>query len=536
MTAPASTAVRTSPVHLVLLSALPVALAMWAMLSPDVVLSNDMTWDFIYNLSGAWHLWNGQTPHVDFRDPLGVLSFAPTALGFRLVGLSPAAFLVGASLVTLVAFMSATLAAMRRLPLVPALFFVVFVSLLVLRPANVGESLTAYTFAMSYNRYGWSLLAILTLILFVPPRDDRRLDVLDTVIAGVLLAALFYLKITYFAAGLALAGLAATINPHLRGRPALPIIIVLLLVLNAVAPWNHAYLTDILEAVESGAVRSKLTFHVNNFFTNGEGSAAYVAAMLFSAWLWWRGLASPRLPIAVTGILVVALFVLSQNHQTHGLPAAIVIAFLLYDHLRRRGDAMASAAPVLMIFPLFVMFASAVSIWAYHVRTENRSDLQIVGQTNLKGLAVPIERSGLLDAFAAGKPSHALLNWSRALQPHVELTATEYVDTILEAADLLNDGSHRPGGIVVLDQVNPFPFMLGWVPPRGGNLWSASGVPVRPAVEIFGDADYVLIPKFSTDAAWTERTVKAYTDHLSKHYPKVEDTRSWTLLSRPSRR
>lgn len=535
-TAAASSVVRTSFLHLVLLAILPVGLAMWAMLSPKVVLSNDMTWDFIYNLSGAWHLWNGQAAHVDFHDPLGLLSFVPTVAGFKLVGLTPAAFLVGACLVSMVAFVSATLAAVRRLPLVPAAFFVVFVSLLVLRPANVGESLTAYTFAMSYNRYGWSLLAVLTLILFVPPRGNRRLDLLDTAIAGLLLTALFYLKITYFAAGLALAVLAAIVSPHVRSRPVVPIITVALIVLNAVAPWNHAYLADIFDAVEAGAVRSKLTFHVNNFFTNGEGSAAYVAAILFSAWLWWRGMASPRLPIAAAGIFVVSLFVLSQNHQTHGLPAAIVIAFLLYDHLRRRSDGMASAAPVLMIFPLFVMCASAVSIWAYHVRAESNADLQIVKQTNLKGLAVPIERSGLLDAFAAGKPSHALLNWSRALQPHVELTATEYVDTIMEAADLLNDGQHRPGGVVVLDQVNPFPFMLGWVPPRGSNLWSASGAPIRPASEVFADADYVLIPKFSTDAAWTERGVKAYTDHLSKHYLKVEDTRSWTLLSRSSRR
>ena len=514
---------------------LPLGLAIWAMLSPKVVVSNDMTWDFVYNLAGAWHLWNGQTAHIDFRDPLGSLSFVPTTLGFELVGPAPAAFLVGACLVSIVAFVSATLAALRRLPLAPAALFVVFVSLLALRPANVGESLTAYTFAMSYNRYGWCLLAVLTLILFVPPRDNRRLDLLDTAIAGLLLVALFYLKITYFAAGLALAVLAAIASPHLRGRPAVPIVMVVLIVLNTVAPWNHAYLVDIFEAVEAGAVRSKLTFHVNNFFTNGEASAAYVAAILFSAWLWWRDLASPRLPIAVAGIFVVALFVLSQNHQTHGMPAAVVIAFLLYDHLRQRSDGMASAAPLLMIFPLFVISASAVSIWAYHVRATNSADLQVIGRTNLEGLAVPIERSGLLDVFAAGKPTHALLNWSRALQPHVELTATEYVDTIMEAADLLNDGRHRPGGVVVLDQVNPFPFMLGWIPPRGNNLWSASGAPIRPASEVFKDADYVLIPKFSTDAAWTERTLKAYTDHLSKHYPKVEDTRSWTLLSRPPR-
>ena len=95
---------------------LPLGLAIWAMLSPKVVVSNDMTWDFVYNLAGAWHLWNGQTAHIDFRDPLGSLSFVPTTLGFELVGPAPAAFLVGACLVSIVAFVSATLAALRRLP------------------------------------------------------------------------------------------------------------------------------------------------------------------------------------------------------------------------------------------------------------------------------------------------------------------------------------------------------------------------------------------------------------------------------------
>ncbi|MFO1161689.1 MAG: hypothetical protein U1E60_22815 [Reyranellaceae bacterium] len=505
------------------------------MLSPAVVVSNDMTWDFAYNLSGAWHLWNGQIAHVDFHDPLGVLSILPTMLGFKLIGPTPAAFLVGACLISAVAFVTAALMAMRRLTLLPAVLFVMFASLLALRPANVGESLTAYTFAMSYNRYGWCLLAILTLILFVPPRDERRLALLDIAVAGLLLTAMFYLKITYFGGGLALAALAAIVSPHIRERPAIPLIVVGLIILNAVAPWNHAYLADIFEAMDAGAVRSKLTFHVNNYLTNGEGNAAFLTAIAFSAWLWWRGLASVRLPLAVAGIVAVALFVLSQNHQTHGLPAAIVIAFVLYDHLRRQTATMASAAPVLMIFPLVVVGASALSIWAYHARATKTADLQIVERTNLKGLAVPIERSGLLDAFAAGKTSHTLLNLSRTLQPAVELTATEYIDTIMEAADLLADGQHRPGGVVVLDQVNPFPFMLGWVPTRGSNLWSASGAPVRPAADVFADADYVLIPKFSTDAAWTERTLKAYTEHLSKNYPKVEDTRSWTLLSRSPR-
>ena len=103
---------------------------------------------------------------------------------------------------------------------------------------------------------------------------------------------MFYLKITYFAAGLALSVLAAIVSPHMRDRPAIPLILLGLIVLNAVAPWNHAYLADIFEAVDSGAVRSKFTFHINNYLTNVEGNAAYLTAIAFAGWLWWRGLAS----------------------------------------------------------------------------------------------------------------------------------------------------------------------------------------------------------------------------------------------------
>ena len=79
-------------------------------------------------------------------------------------------------------------------------------------------SQNAYSFAMSYNRYGWSLLSILALILFVPPRDRDGGDWIDIANAGSLLVALFYLKMTYFAAGLAFVGLAILISPHVRAR------------------------------------------------------------------------------------------------------------------------------------------------------------------------------------------------------------------------------------------------------------------------------------------------------------------------------
>src|SRR5260370_42675433 len=103
----------------------------------------------------------------------------------------------------------------------------------------------------------------------------------------------------------------------------------------------------------------------------------------------------------------------------------------------------------------------------------------------------------------------------------------EYVETLLEAAALFDDGCLWRGGIVVLDLVNPLPFMLGVKPPKGGSLWSGWGVPVRPAAEIFVEADYVLMPKFPTYSSWTEKATRAYGAYLAEHFRHRLETQSW---------
>lgn len=408
----------------------------------------------------------------------------------------------------------------------------IFASLLVLMPANVGDKPNAYSFAMSYNRYGWSLLSILALILFVPPRDRVAGDWIDVANAGLLLVALFYLKVTYFAGGLAFVGLAILISPHIRARLLAWLVIGGLIVANAIAPWNQPYLLDILHAAAAGAVRNSLSFHLNNFFANAEGYAPYAAGLVVAVWMWARGIAPLRVPLAIAGILAIGAFVLSQNHQSHGLPVGIVIAFLLYDQIRERFGPAVPVLPMLMVFPLFAIGASTLSLAGYHAQAGRQALLQVVERTQLKGLAVPAEPPGLLAAFADGRFAPALLNWSRAAQPRFELSPAEYVETIVEAAALLGDDRHCHGGVVVLDQVNPFPFMLGWPPAHGNNLWSGPGAPVRPADEIFADATYVLIPKFSTYGAWTKLARLAYGPYLSENFRTREDTQSWIALSR----
>jgi hypothetical protein len=91
-----------------------------------------MTWDLLFNLAGAWHLYCGHTAHSDSREP----GFIPKALLVEVVA-------------ACVVFASSSVIALCRLPIVAAAIFTAFVTLLILMPVNIGDALNH-----SFLRYG----------------------------------------------------------------------------------------------------------------------------------------------------------------------------------------------------------------------------------------------------------------------------------------------------------------------------------------------------------------------------------------------
>ena len=525
-------------VPLIAISGLVLAASAWCLLAPDRVLSRAMTWDLLFNLAGAWHLHNGHVVHVDFHDPIGQLYFRLTELGFWLRGPTVLAFGIGKAVMATVLWVAAVVASARRLPLLPALVFVVLAVELVLMPGNVGAMADEYTFAMSYNAYGWSGLIVLSLILFLPPRVRTDLVWLDAAIGGALIVILYYLKVTYFAVAMAELAIALLVCSHVRTQWLPWGIVALVTALNAIAPYNWAYLGDILAAVGSGAVRA----HTGDLFIKLLGNvpelALYATAFVIALGLWRTGRAPQRLPAAAAALIVLGAAALSQNTQARGIAVGVVILFLLYDQLRGatavdrpRGTAWLLAA--LLILPAAEATKAAVSVAGYYLDATRGSGLLVVEGTNLRGLAVPSQADLLLDAFSVHKTDYTLLNRARTVGATNELAEFEYVETLLEAAALFDRGTPgRSGGIVVLDQVNPLPFMLGRPPPRGGSLWLGPAFPWPPEEAMFAEADFVLIPKFSTSFGATRKAIGRYKEYLAERFPVRSESRSWILLSR----
>ena len=522
---------RKAPLVVLLLAAgLPVAAAAWALLSPLHLLSAEMTWDLLFNLAGAWHLRFGHVPHVDFHEPVGTLTFLLTQAGFWLLGPTPKAVAAGMAIVAAVVFAMASFVAWRRLPLVAAALFVVFVCLLVLRPANVGDQPNAYSFAMTYNRYGWSGLCVVALILFQPAEGRRGGDFLEMAVVAILLAALFYLKMTYFVVAMAELAIAVAACPHVRRDwPAWTIVFLIGAAL-PVLPFNRAYLQDLLAAAQAGIVRDDAAFFFNDVAENAPEYAPYLAAVGVAGWLWHRREATARLLIATTFLLLASFALLSQNSQAHGVPLAVVATFLFHEQFRRQ-KLPRLLLPVVLVLPLASIVASGASLAGYHARL-GAGYLRMVDKTNLRGLAVPMEPEGLLADFAAGRDGNRLFGRVRAVRPRYELSPYEYVETLMEAADLLRENGLANGRVAVLDQVDPFPFMLGLEPPRGGNLWSGAGAPMPLPEDYLADAGRVLIPRFTTNIAWTDTARSAYGAYLAAHFPSRLESRSWIVLSR----
>lgn len=528
------------PLPLLVLSIALTIPAFWAVLSVPVVYSREMTWDLMFNLDGAWRLHAGQVAHVDFHDPVGALPFALTALGFYLVGTKPFAFIVGECIVAAVITALAIVAVKDRLALMTGVLFVALCAMLALVPVALGDLPTAYTFAMGYNRFGWSLLGILYLIVFIEPRDGRRSSLPDIVAAAIIIVALYYLKITYFGVAYAAVGLALLTRRHVRQNYAAWCVALAAAALIAIAPFNHGYIADIVDAISAGSVRTQVNLFVRNFAYGGAEQSSVIAANLVLLYLWLQGRVSLGALVAGCFVLASGLFLISQNAQDQGIPLyvmpALLISVAICDWAGAVGGDQSRHATALIgatLSPLiFFVFCANVTLLGYHMRARQPAGTFVVAGTNLQGLAVPLDRYNVITDFATGRYSPALFGRLRSNHVRHELSQYEYVQTILELAELLRARGAAASSVVVIDQVNPLPFVMGARPPRRGNLWWEEGIAWRAPREAFGEADYVAIPRFPTRSAVVDDALTQYRKYLDAEFAPWLESRYWTVLKR----
>ena len=504
-----------------------------------------MSWDLLFNLEGAWSLWNGQQLHVNVHDPLGIVTFGLTALGFHITGLDARAFLVGETLYASVILLGALCILPRRLPPAAAAVATIYVVLPVLVPTNPGDPIEIYSFAMSYNRFGWSTITLLFVVLFLAPRDENR-SWLDQGVAFLLGTLLFYLKITYFGVAIAAIAAALVLSPHVRRQIGAWLGVLATLVIVAAAPSNIPYWSDILAALKSGAARVDILTQIRNVVTSRD-TAIIAVELVCLFWLRRAGVSLKRF-VSALFIIGCGAFILSQNQQSDGISLYFVVALLLFDSARRALEENTRLTPAegalllaaVLVAPSIDVVSMGAGLVGYSVKAA-ATDNEVVEDTRLRGLAVPPERPDLVSLFSGSRMAPGLLNAARRQHPQYELTQAEYIHTILKAAETVRNlisssGTTRSPRVELLDAVNPLPFMLGLPPPRGRQLWFDRAFPWPPADKFLGRLDYVLVPKFPIDSASAHLALLHYKKFLEQHFYRTE-TDCWIVFQRenPSR-
>jgi hypothetical protein len=506
-------------------------------------------WDMVALLDGGWRILNGQVPHTDFHNPIGPLTYLLVAFGMEIAAPSTSALAYGSIL--LLAFVSpmAWHISCKRLPWVVAFVFTLFMSLILVTPRPLGYEIRETTYAMIYNRQGYVLLSLLLLCVFLKPRDLAiQTPMLDGMLNGILLALLFYCKITYFliAAGMIL--FAAILEYH-QWRWFLVSALAFVGACGAFFLVFHinmySYLSDIGVAGQSQSFAMRLKLMSEGLRTN----ATWIYMLIVCLCLWTWAAARPGKPqfsifawLAAGSILASAELISSGNANQGGgrddplYFVAAVVSLELFrrwnrNEATRRGTAarFTHTTSIVLLLPIFCGtilvrdLASCTYAAAWNIEKSSRLEAsQRLNSVRLTDFLVP------------PSTDHITAYWP----------ARDHPAKINDGIALLQKYMQKGDRVMAVAFANPFSFALGLTPARDYSLWWDLGFSfdqrhLPSAREFLGDASIVMIPRLAdrTQGCCFETVdllLGHYGEYLRANFHEQASSDTWVLLRRNS--
>lgn len=497
---------------------------------------------------------HGQRPSVDFPTALGAAMLYLPWLGSRLAGGYAGAIELSSAMVALLLCLACAQACAARqgaavtAVLVAAVFLIVVPVMLEGYHAPSSNTYEAgeyaglneyFANAMFYNRWGWG--ALIAVFAFLTPREkEQAAPIAEIVTLGLILAFLFWVKISYFA----VAGAAAVLYAFLGARPWRTLMVgagVSLAGILAVALFTGNLLPYIADVLDVGRVSGFRVTDVaglvkGNLLELILGMAPFLAIGLLGKLrqedYWIAGL-----------ILLGTLFIINQNAQTSGLPTLLAASAYAVWRLRRDGSrplrilaALAFALPA----ATYVMDRGSGLLGQTTVarREEARPPplwadipaLQNVYAQERENMIARVEAADTIDEKLQVLRGMALLGRRQFLR------SAEYMATLTNAIEELRPVM-RPGETVVeLDFASPLAFLTETRPAKGYWITFDDGRTIDektyPEPEtLFADADHVLSPKLFVEPDTGARLRLLYSDWLDANYGVRVETPYWTRWS-----
>jgi hypothetical protein len=503
---------------------------------------------FIYSEAG-YRLASGQLPGLGSTSALGIFTFTPYALAFRVFGDAvqaiPQSFAIFAGILVLLG----AVIALTRLSAVIGVGVVVVCALVMLSPFVIGYDVPGEimsTAANTYNRFGF-LLLLLAALLAIEPRSPRSfiVRVVDIVWAVTATMLAYYTKMPF---GLGVAGLVGFCLLFMRKDPISCIAVAVGCALIAVGVeklWpglNAAYIHEMTFAstATGGTLRpwavAMMTIHAAPEFL--AFAALPLAAMYFANNADWRD-----------GVLAALIFcgpVLLLSQSAQGMVLVTPVAIAIIAATRLAAAAPSPARRVAMWASLIAAIAGLTSLAVPAALAIGRHTVAAIHASPIAGMPYSYRSLRVIDDGDIAAMDAAMTGSSDSIRTYIAshtrvnrlsrdpLFENEYAHTIAKLAPAREVCGSERDRTAILDFANVSSSLFGH-PPAGtwaylhfGRSFSAEAY--VPPARLFAGAGCLFDPKLpqfpETHAAiWT-----VYGEYLRTHYRVAGETPFWRVL------
>lgn len=536
-------------VALLCVCAVLVALAATVFGWPRATVTTDVHQDVWGFFDVIHRLQIGHTPHVDFHSPSGALALALPFLGYRAVGQFAGSLEFASVLMAAIALLLAAMLLFRRTTTGVAVVFLIALAGIVVVPKMPGESGLLVTHAGLYNRWGWGLFATLLLAALPPaqtvgsPKPSRLPFLADALSIAGILVLLFFLKATYFLAGLAFVGCFGVVLAQFRRAAVLGLALfaLALLVVSLATGITDDYVLDLWRAAEVSRNPGVHRLPTPSAARVIDYSLVHISLAVLAV-----GVAALQRRVTAKQTLYFAFVVVASIAiacQNSGLPFlfALINVFVAAAGLCPLG----SAHRRLVVLALCLFLSPMVS---RHLVTI--ASFHIVASGDFKMFAADLPRlddawfgNRAVDWFAVDDRQDVVgaFLWARRHRAptHVDLSASEHLATLRSGVELLRRHGVTDEPVETLDYVNCFPTLLNAAAPKGVLIHKHLGRQMNQAIAkdrnlVFGDAVYLMIPVFPLMQDSAAALLAAHREHLREAWKVVAKNDHWQLLAKTS--
>jgi len=292
-------------------------------------------WDTQFMLDGSYRVYSGLVPNKQFSNPIGPLFYFIGGVGMKLIAPTIFGFEVGWTMfMALLTLMSFGLRNQTSKPTFLLVIFILFIISVSPRLLSYDDQILGYVGL--YNRISYAILFLISYLIFLPDKPYKIYRGYNSFVAGVLLCFLFLIKITFFAAGIALVFLGYLLEKKYLKKLSIffGFFVVLILSHFLIGDYLHSYIRDLIIVAEA---RNNDLFFYDFFISHYLKETWKSSIFVFVSSLYFLTQKNKNIKVGYFGliILIISIFLNFTIMQKPEDVLVVLFSIIAIDKLNR---------------------------------------------------------------------------------------------------------------------------------------------------------------------------------------------------------